>query len=130
MSKLTPFLMFTGGAEEAINLYRAAFKDTVVISLKKFEKSEHMNIEGKVEKAIVKIYGQELIFYDSPPIHEFQFTPSLSLFIKFESEKELDTAYEALSKDGKVMMPPGEYPFSKKYAWLSDKFGVSWQLSL
>ena len=67
---------------------------------------------------------------DSPPVHDFDFTPSISLFVDFESDETLETAFAKLSETGKIMMPLDDYGFSKRFGWLSDKFGVSWQLNL
>ena len=54
----------------------------------------------------------------------------MSLFVECESEAELDAAFERLSHDGQVFMPLDDYGFSKKFGWLQDRFGVSWQLNL
>ncbi len=54
----------------------------------------------------------------------------MSLFVECESEAELDEAFARISDGGKVMMPPGNYGFSTKFAWVGDRFGVSWQLNL
>jgi predicted 3-demethylubiquinone-9 3-methyltransferase (glyoxalase superfamily) len=68
---------------------------------------------------------------DSPPVHAFDFTPWLSLFVTCASEDEIDRLFAGLSEGGFVMMPLStEHGFAAKYAWLSDRFGVSWQLSL
>jgi len=66
---------------------------------------------------------------DSPSVHEFTFTPSISLFVDCESVEEIEKLYSALSKDGKEFMPLGEYGFSEKFGWCQDRFGVSWQLT-
>lgn len=52
----------------------------------------------------------------------------MSLFIQCNTEDEIDMLFEKLSEGGQILMPLGEYPFSKKYAWINDRFGVSWQL--
>ncbi|MNO02198.1 3-demethylubiquinone-9 3-methyltransferase [compost metagenome] len=62
--------------------------------------------------------------------HGFTFTPAVSLYVNCESEAESDRVYEALSQGGQVLMPLGEYPFSSKFGWVADQFGVSWQLNL
>ena len=66
---------------------------------------------------------------DSPIKHAFGFTPSISLFVECEDKTELDQAFAALSDGGAVLMPPGNYGFSVKFAWLNDRFGVSWQFN-
>jgi len=62
--------------------------------------------------------------------HDFTFTPAMSLHVTCATENEIDNLYAALSQGGQVFMPLDTYPFSKKYAWLNDQFGVSWQLML
>ncbi len=61
--------------------------------------------------------------------HDFTFTPSISLFVKCDSEEELETLYEKLSEGGEVAMPLDDYGFSTKFGWVQDRFGVSWQLN-
>jgi len=62
--------------------------------------------------------------------HGFGFTPAMSLFVECESETELDAAFNRLSEGGNVLMPVGNYGFSSRFGWLTDRFGVSWQLNL
>ena len=62
--------------------------------------------------------------------HAFDFTPSISLFVDCPTAQELDRLFEALSAGGSVFMPPDAYGFSEKFAWVQDKYGVSWQLNL
>ncbi len=57
-------------------------------------------------------------------------TPSTSLYVRCQTEEEIDSVFTVLSKDGQILMPLDRYPFSEKFAWLADRFGVSWQLSL
>ncbi len=59
----------------------------------------------------------------------FTFTPSISLFVECKSEVELDEAFNRLAEGGAVLMPLNNYGFSKKFGWLNDRFGVSWQLN-
>ena len=66
---------------------------------------------------------------DSSVEHAFTFTPAIALFITCASEAEVDELFALLSEGGQVFMPFGAYPFSRKFAWLSDRIGVSWQLS-
>lgn len=54
----------------------------------------------------------------------------MSLCVTCDTEEEIDRAFEQLSQSGKVLMPLGAYPFSEKFAWVEDRYGVSWQLSL
>ncbi len=126
---LTPFLMFTGRAEEALRWYVDLLPDSAV---------EHLELhgpgatgeEGKVLRASVRLAGQRVLFFDSPPVHAFGFTPAVSLFVDCADEAEIDRLAAALGADGHELMPLGDYGFSRKYAWLNDRFGVSWQLNL
>jgi predicted 3-demethylubiquinone-9 3-methyltransferase (glyoxalase superfamily) len=129
-AKVTPFLMFTGRAQEALDLYMAVFDDAELIAVKRHG-PEGPGAEGTIMHATFRIGEQVLMAIDSPPVHAFDFTPSLSLFVTCASEEEIDRLFAGLSEGGSVMMPLStEYGFAAKYAWLSDRFGVSWQLSL
>lgn len=127
--KVTPQLMFEGRAEEAINLYVALFEGSEVGTIERYGPGE-MGPEGTVKRAAFTVAGQELLAIDSPIHHDFTFTPSLSLFVECASEAELDAALATLTEGGTVLMPAGSYGFSAKFAWVSDRFGVSWQLNL
>jgi predicted 3-demethylubiquinone-9 3-methyltransferase (glyoxalase superfamily) len=127
MQKTTTFLMFEGRAEEALNYYTSLFTDSEIISITRFESDLP---DGKIMNSVLRIYDQEYILMDSPIKHDFNFTPSISIFVKCETEDEIDKLFTGLSSNGNILMPLEEYPFSKKFAWISDRFGVSWQLSL
>lgn len=120
--------MFTGNAEEAINFYTSAFNDSEIISIKRYGANES-GTEGTVQTAEFTLNGQPFMCIDSNMQHNFTFTPSMSLFVKTDNADEVDELFEKLSVGGTVMMPLGAYPFSKKFCWFADKFGVSWQLN-
>ncbi len=126
---LTPFLMFEGSAEEAMQLYVSVFAGSTVTSLHKYNTGES-GAEGSVKRAEIMVAGQPIICIDSPVKHGFSFTPACSLFVECESESELNAAFERLSADGAVLMPPNHYGFSTRFCWVNDRFGVSWQLNL
>jgi len=129
-SCVTPFLMFTGRAEEAIDYYKSVFPGVKVDSMSKYKLGEG-GAQGKVKTAYVSIEGQTVMMTDSPPVHEFTFTPSFSFFVECESVEQLKERFGKLSISGKVMMPVSdEYAFGELFGWCSDKFGVSWQLIL
>jgi predicted 3-demethylubiquinone-9 3-methyltransferase (glyoxalase superfamily) len=67
---------------------------------------------------------------DSFVAHDFTFTPAFSFFVDCESESEIAHLCSALSEGGKQFMPLSSYRFSRQFAWVSDRFGVSWQLNL
>jgi predicted 3-demethylubiquinone-9 3-methyltransferase (glyoxalase superfamily) len=115
--------MFQGEAGPALDFYSATFLDAEVVSRTDGE-------DGKVQRAMLSLKGQQVMLFDSPPVHDFTFTPSFSFLIECEDEAELERLAAALPEGGKVMMPPGDYGFSRRFAWVSDRFGVSWQLNL
>ncbi|MBP1703456.1 MAG: 3-demethylubiquinone-9 3-methyltransferase family protein [Chloroflexi bacterium] len=129
MQKLTTFLMFDGNAEEAMNLYMSLFENSNALSITRFG-PEAPGFEGKIMHAIFSLGGQEFMCIDSNIKHEFTFTPAMSIYVRCESEAEIDRLFEKLSEAGQVLMELDQYPFSKKFGWLADRFGVSWQLSL
>lgn len=127
--KLTPFLMFEGTAEEAMQFYVSLFRDSQVKRVERYG-PDGPGAVGSVKLAEFHIVGQDILCIDSPVTHQFSFTPSVSLFVECESEVELDTLFGQLSDKGQVLMPVGVYGFSRKFAWVNDRFGVSWQLNL
>ncbi|WP_368654627.1 VOC family protein [Ornithinibacillus sp. 4-3] len=129
MKKAAPFLMFQGNAEEAINFYVDKFKEAELKSMTYYQ-ANGAGTEGEVASAVFAVKGQEFMSFDSPIKHQFDFTPSFSVFITCESEDEIDTLYAKLLEDGHPLMPIGAYGFSKKFGWVNDRFGVSWQLNL
>lgn len=126
---ITPFLMFEGAAEEAMQFYVSLFDDSSVVSVERWG-AHDVGAEGKVKKAHFNLCGRPFYCFDSPIAHGFTFTPSLSLFIDLDSEASLERAYAQLVEGGKVLMPIDDYGFSKQFGWVNDRFGVSWQLNL
>jgi predicted 3-demethylubiquinone-9 3-methyltransferase (glyoxalase superfamily) len=85
---------------------------------------------GTVAHARARLADLEVMFSDSPVKHDFEMTPATSLFVTCASEAELDERVAQLAAGGRVRMPAGHYGFSQKFAWVDDRFGVSWQLNL
>ena len=127
--KITTFLMFEGSAEEAMTFYMSVFDDAEIISIMRYG-ADGPGEDGSVQQATFSIAGERFMCIDSPMKHEFTFTPSISLFVQCESEEELGRLYAALAENGTELMPLGNYGFSTKFGWVSDRFGVSWQLNL
>ncbi len=127
--KITTFLMFEGRAGEAMAFYLSLFDDAEMITETRYGPGGE-GAAGTVQHATFRIAGQQFMCIDSPAHHDFGFTPSMSLFTQCSTEAELDRLFAALSQGGTVLMPPGDYGFSVKFAWLNDRFGVSWQLNL
>ncbi|MGJ8527079.1 VOC family protein [Maritalea sp.] len=124
---LSPFLMFTGKAEEAINFYVELFPNSSIDKLTRYGPDD-AGTAGTIQHATINLNGQKLFFIDSPAVHEFDFTPSISMFVEAENAQEVDRLHEALSNDGLTFMPLNSYDFATRYSWVQDKFGVSWQL--
>ncbi|MFP7252981.1 VOC family protein [Terribacillus goriensis] len=130
MEKVTPFLMFQDGkAEEAMNYYISLIEDSEIKSITRYGANEAGD-EGTVMLAVFSLKGQEFMCIDSNVTHQFSFTPSFSIYVTCETEKELDDLYQKLNEDGVERMPLDNYGFSRKFGWTDDKFGVSWQLNL
>jgi predicted 3-demethylubiquinone-9 3-methyltransferase (glyoxalase superfamily) len=121
--------MFQGDAEAAMKFYVSLFRGAEIEEIARFGPSE-AGPEGSVKLAQFSLCGQAVKCIDSPVKHAFSFTPSFSFFVECDSEDEINRLYGELSKGGQTLMPIGNYPFSRRFAWVSDRFGVSWQLSL
>lgn len=126
---VTPFLMFEGVAEEAMNLYVSLFRDSEISHIERYGPGEP-GAEGSVKRAVFVLGGQRFLCIDSSEKHDFGFTPAISIFVDCESKAELDEAFKQLSAGGEVLMPLDNYGFSTEFGWVNDRFGVSWQLNL
>ncbi len=128
MSKVKTHIMFQGDAQKAVDLYSSIFKDFNVSNVERYGEGEQL-AAGAFKMANVSFAGHDFLIFDSPPVHDFSFTPSMSIFVDFDTADELETAFAKLSEDGQVMMPLDDYGFSQRYGWVTDHFGVSWQLN-
>jgi predicted 3-demethylubiquinone-9 3-methyltransferase (glyoxalase superfamily) len=124
-----PFLMFEGKAEEAMNLYVSLFPDGELLEIGRYG-AGGPGPEGSVVTATFRVGGQTVMCTDSYVHHAFTFTPAASLFVEVESEAELRRITDALKDGGQELMPLGDYGFSTLFAWVNDRFGVSWQINL
>lgn len=125
---IQPFLMFDGQAEAAMNLYVSLFSDGAVIDIVRYG-DDGEGDEGSVKTASFSIAGQVVRCIDSSVHHSFGFTPAFSLFVECEDDSEIERVLQALSEDGEVLMPLDDYGFGR-FAWVNDRFGVSWQVRL
>ncbi|EEK56418.1 3-demethylubiquinone-9 3-methyltransferase [Bacillus cereus BGSC 6E1] len=121
--------MFEGKAEEAMNFYTSLFDQSEIVNISRYDENGPGK-EGTVIHATFTLNGQEFMCIDSYVNHNFTFTPAMSLYVTCETEEEIETVFHKLAQDGAILMPLGAYPFSKKFGWLNDKYGVSWQLTL
>lgn len=127
--KITPFLMFDGVAETAMNYYTSVFKNSKIVKIEFYGAGEQGK-EGTVKNAEFFIGDEHFLCFDSAVRHDFDFTPSLSIFVDCENDSEICETFKLLSYGGEVLMPLDNYGFSKKFGWVNDQFGVSWQLIL
>jgi predicted 3-demethylubiquinone-9 3-methyltransferase (glyoxalase superfamily) len=129
MMSVSTHLMFQGGkAHAAVELYASVFPGFTVVSVEKYGSGDPA--PGLINMAEIDFHGHRLIVIDSPVPHQFDFTPSMSLFVDFDQAVDLDRAFNRLADGGDVKMPLGNYGFSSRFGWLTDRFGVSWQLNL
>lgn len=128
--QITTFLTFQeNNAEQAMNFYVGLFDNSKIIDIQRFEKGGPAK-EGTLMMARFELNGKEFICSDSYVKHSWTFTPAVSNFVECKNEHELETLFAKLSEGGMVMMPLNNYGFSKKFGWVADQFGISWQLNL
>lgn len=112
--EIYPCLWFNGNAGEAAAFYCSVFEDSSIVS------ENHLVVTFTSS-------GQKFMCLNGGT--GMQFNPSISFYVICRSEEEIDKACKTLLEGGEEMMPLGKYDWSEKYAWLKDKFGISWQLS-
>lgn len=127
MQKIIPFLWFDNQAEEAVNFYTSIFKNAKIESMTRYGEAGP-GPKGAVMTAAFQLEGQEFIALNGGP--QFSFTPAISFFVTYETPQEIDALWEKLAPGGTVLMELAEYPFSEKFGWVMDRFGISWQLML
>lgn len=128
--KITPCLWFDSEAEEATRFYTEVFSDAKIkktVRYGEFIPGDSGKEPGSVMSIQFEIQGQEFLALNGGP--HFKFTPAVSLFVNCGSEAEVDHLHELLSAGGQDMMPLDKYPWSDRYAWIVDKFGLSWQIN-
>lgn len=130
MQKIIPHLWFDTQAKEAAEFYTALFPDSRV----KNTTTLHNTPSGDCDIVTFEVMGYTIMCMSAGPA--FKVNPSVSFMVNFDpsrienAKEKLDQVWKRLADDGKIMMPLQEYPFSKHYGWVEDKFGVSWQLML
>jgi predicted 3-demethylubiquinone-9 3-methyltransferase (glyoxalase superfamily) len=122
MQTITPHLWCDTQAVEATKWYTSLFPDSEIV----YSKTLHNTPSGDCDIVSFTLSGQPFMAISAGPL--FKFNPSISFHVKCQTKEEVDTYWNALVEGGTVLMELGEYPFSERYGWLQDKYGVSWQL--
>jgi predicted 3-demethylubiquinone-9 3-methyltransferase (glyoxalase superfamily) len=129
MQKIIPHLWFDTNAEEAAAFYASVFRGGKVGRSSRYPetgKEVHGMKPGSVMTIEFQIEGYDFIALNGGPV--FTITPAISFTIACPTKEEVDELWGKLSLGGKALMPLDAYPFSERYGWIQDKFGVSWQI--
>ena len=121
MQGITPFLWFDENAEEAIAFYTSIFENSKILDARN-------GPDGKFFTGTFVLDGQEFMALNGGP--EYRLTPAFSLVVNAPSRAEVDSLWERLSDGGTVLMALDTYPFSERFGWVQDRFGLSWQVTL
>src|ERR1700681_856246 len=122
MQTITPHLWFDKDAKQAAELYTSIFKDSQIRNTVTL----HNTPSGSVDLLTIELLGQEFKLISAGPL--FKFTPAVSFLVACGTKDEVDALWKELSKGGSELMELGEYPFSERYGWAMDRYGLSWQV--
>jgi predicted 3-demethylubiquinone-9 3-methyltransferase (glyoxalase superfamily) len=122
MHTIIPHLWFDNEAKEAADFYTSIFRDSKV----RDTATLHNTPSGSVDLVAVELAGQEFRLISAGPY--FKFTPAVSFLVACNTKEEVDTLWGKLSAGGSTLMELGVYPFSERYGWTQDRFGLSWQI--
>ena len=130
MQKITPHLWFDKEAKDAANFYTSLFPDSKITNTTTLRDTP----SGDADIVSFELAGQSFMAISAGP--EFKFNPSVSFFVNFDpsrdkdARKNIDALWEGLSEGGIALMPLDKYPFSERFGWIQDKFGLSRPLIL
>ncbi len=124
MQKIVPHLWYDKEAKEAAMFYISLFDQSKLVNSTILENTP----SGDAEIVNFELAGQPFAAISAGPY--FKFNPSISFIVACKSVEEVNAKWSALSEGGTELMPLDEYPFSKRYGWLQDRYGLSWQLML
>ena len=123
MHKITPHLWFDKEAVEAAEFYASTFPDSQVTDVRVL----HDTPSGDTDVVSFELWGQPFMAISAGPL--FTFNPSVSFLVACATTAEVDRLWGPLSDGGTPLMPLDSYPFSERYGWVQDKYGLSWQIS-
>lgn len=128
--KITTHLWFDQEAKQAAQLYTSVFPNSTITNVMTL----HHTPSGDTDVVSFDLAGQPFMAISAGPL--FKFNPSVSFIVNFDPSRDknarenIDAAWDKLSQGGTVLMPLQQYPFSQRYGWLQDRYGLSWQLIL
>ncbi len=122
MQRIIPHLWFDKEAKEAADFYVSTFPKSRV----KYTTVIHNTPSESVDIVTFELLGLEFQAISAGPL--FKFNPSVSFHVTCKTKEEVDKIWNKLSHGGQVLMELGAYPFSERYGWLQDKYGLSWQI--
>jgi len=131
MQKITPFLWFDNQAEEAVNFYTSVFDNSKILSITRYNEDSAKATGQKANSAMTigfQLEGQNFTALNGGP--HFKLNQSTSFFVYCESDAKIENVFKKLSDGGQVIFPLDKYDWSPRYAWVVDKFGLSWQLDV
>jgi len=125
--KIKSFLTFPGTAEEAVNFYVSLFPGAKILEMTRFVEGQFGEV-GKVLNATFELKGVQFMAMDMDRASVVDFSWAISLQVDCLDETEFDTLFTRLAEGGTVMMGPEPVLAFRKVAWVTDRFGVTWQL--
>lgn len=130
MKPITPHLWFDKEAKEASEFYVSLFPDSKITHISQIKDTP----SGDCDIVSFELSGQPFMAISAGPV--FKINPSISFILNFDpsqksdAREQLDATWEKLIEGGTALMPLDTYPFSPRFGWVQDRFGVSWQLML
>lgn len=122
MDKITPHLWFDKEAVEAAEFYSSTFPNSRITNVTTIRDTP----SGDCDVVSFELCGQPFQAISAGPL--FKFTPAVSFLVRCQTKDEVDTLWSKLSAGGAPLMPIDSYPFSERYGWTEDRYGLSWQV--
>ncbi|SEW17933.1 VOC family protein [Natrinema salifodinae] len=129
MQKITPNLWFDGDAEDAVNRYTSIFDDSSIGPTSRYDEASAEALGRPVGGVLTinfELESQSFVALNGGP--QFEFTPAISFIVNCPTTAAVEELWAQLSRGGEELMPLDSYPFSVRYGWTEDEYGVSWQV--